>query len=98
MREECLHFVCESELRKAANQSITCARSAVAVKNKVYIKDFTAWFVSPSGEVTAVFIKLIPTLYYVFRERFLFPFVERLIFGNKHGCCTTDSPPIIRDL
>ena len=54
-REECLHFISESELRKA-NQSITCTRSAVAVNNKVYIKDFTAWFVSPSGEVTVVFI------------------------------------------
>ncbi|XP_015755712.1 PREDICTED: uncharacterized protein LOC107335204 [Acropora digitifera] len=48
-REECLHFISESELRNA-NQSITCTRSAVAVNNKVYIKDFTAWFVSPSGE------------------------------------------------
>ena len=54
-REECLHFISESELRNA-NQSITCTRSAVAVNNKVYIKDFTAWFVSPSGEVTVVII------------------------------------------
>ena len=54
-REECLHFISESELRNA-NQSITCTRSAVAVNNKVYIKDFTPWFVSPSGEVTVVFI------------------------------------------
>ncbi|XP_015775516.1 PREDICTED: uncharacterized protein LOC107353686 isoform X3 [Acropora digitifera] len=50
-REECLHFISESELRNA-NQRITCTRSAVAVNNKVYIKDFTAWFVSPSGETT----------------------------------------------
>ena len=54
-REECLHFISESELRNA-NQRITCTRSAVAVNNKLYIKDFTAWFVSPSGEVTVVFI------------------------------------------
>ena len=66
-REECLHFISESELRHAVNQSITCTRSAVAVNNKVYIKDFTAWFVSPSGEVTVVLIQLIPTLYYVLR-------------------------------
>ncbi|XP_067026632.1 uncharacterized protein [Acropora muricata] len=50
-REECLHFISESELRNA-NQIITCTRSAVAVNNKVYIKDFTAWFASPSGEIT----------------------------------------------
>ena len=56
VREECLHFISESELRNAANQSITCTRSAVAVNNKVYIKDFTPWFDSPSGEVTVVFI------------------------------------------
>ncbi|XP_074612399.1 uncharacterized protein LOC141866762 [Acropora palmata] len=47
-REECLHFISESELRNA-NRSITCTRSPVAVNNKVYMKDFTAWFVGPSG-------------------------------------------------
>ncbi|XP_067027267.1 uncharacterized protein [Acropora muricata] len=50
-REECLHFISESELRNA-NQSITCTRSPVAVDNKVYMKDFSAWFVGPSGEIT----------------------------------------------
>ena len=38
-REECLHFIPESELRNL-NQHITCTRSAVAVNNKVYTKDF----------------------------------------------------------
>ena len=51
VREECLHFIPESELRKL-NHHITCTRSAVAVNNKVYIKDFTAWFTSPFEEVT----------------------------------------------
>ena len=55
-REECLHFISESELRNAT-QSITCTRSAVAVDNKVYIKDFAAWFVGPNVEVTVVFIQ-----------------------------------------
>ncbi|XP_015775989.1 PREDICTED: uncharacterized protein LOC107354090 isoform X4 [Acropora digitifera] len=50
-REECLHFISESELRNA-DQSITCTRSPVAVNNKVYMKDFSAWFVGPSGEIT----------------------------------------------
>ena len=54
-REECLHFISESELRNA-NQFITCTRSAVAVNNKVYIKDFSAWFASQREEVTSVFI------------------------------------------
>ena len=53
-REECLHFIPESELRNV-NQHITCTRSAVAVNNKVYTKDFTAWFASPCEEVTVVF-------------------------------------------
>ena len=53
-REECLHFIPESELRNV-NQHITCTRSAVAVNNKVYTKDFTAWFASPCQEVTVVF-------------------------------------------
>ena len=49
-REECLHFIHESELRNAS-QTITCTRSAVAVDNKVCIKDFSAWFASPREEV-----------------------------------------------
>ena len=49
-REECLHFIPESELRNAS-QAITCTRSAVAVDNKVCIKDFSAWFASPREEV-----------------------------------------------
>ena len=96
-REECLHFISESELRNA-NRSITCTRSPVAVNNKVYMKDFTAWFVGPSGEVTVVLCFMFYTLY-VLRKGFLFPFVERLIFGDKYGCCKSDaSSPIIRDL
>ena len=96
-REECLHFISESELRNA-NQSITCTRSPVAVNNKVYKKDFSAWFVGPSGEVTVVLCFMFSTLY-VLRKGFLFPSVERLIFGDKYGCCKSDaSSPIIRDL
>ena len=49
-REECLHFISELELRRNANQPITCTRSAVAV-DKVCIKDFSAWFASPREEV-----------------------------------------------
>ncbi|XP_068724936.1 uncharacterized protein [Montipora capricornis] len=51
-QEECLHFITESELRNL-NQHITCTRSAVAVSNKVYTKEFTAWFASPREETTA---------------------------------------------
>ncbi|XP_015774844.1 PREDICTED: uncharacterized protein LOC107353039 isoform X2 [Acropora digitifera] len=51
-QEECLHFIPEWELRNL-NQHITCTRSAVAVNNKVYSKDFTAWFASPREETTA---------------------------------------------
>ena len=50
-QEECLHFIPEWELRNL-NQHITCTRSAVAVNNKVYSKDFTAWFASPREEVS----------------------------------------------
>ena len=96
-REECFHFISESDLRNAANQRITCTRSAVAVNNKVYIKDFTPWFVGLSSEVTVFFIH--SYTYYVLREGFLFPFVEPLIFGDEHGCCKNDdSAPITRDL
>ena len=52
-REECLHFIPESELRNT-NQPITCTRLAVAV-NKVCIKEFSAWFASPREEVSVLF-------------------------------------------
>ena len=41
-REECLHFISESELR-SANEFITCTRSQTALNNKVCIEDFSAW-------------------------------------------------------
>ena len=44
-REECLHFISESELR-SANEFITCTRSPTALNNKVCIKDFSAWLSS----------------------------------------------------
>ena len=44
-REECLHFISESELR-SANKFIICTRSPTALNNKVYIKDFSAWLSS----------------------------------------------------
>ena len=44
-REECLHFISESELR-SANEFITCTRSPTAPDNKVCIKDFSAWLSS----------------------------------------------------
>ena len=50
-QEECLHFIPESELCKS-NQHVICTRSAVAVDNRVYSKEFTAWFASPREEVT----------------------------------------------
>ena len=78
-QEECLHFIPESELRNL-NQHLTCTRSAVAVNNKVYSKEFTAWFASPREEVTY-------TLLCFFPKDFLFPLVKELIFGNEPGCC-----------
>ncbi|XP_074628662.1 uncharacterized protein LOC141886412 [Acropora palmata] len=44
-REECLHFISESELR-SANEFIICTRSPTALNNKVCIKDFSAWLSS----------------------------------------------------
>ena len=41
-REECLHFISESELR-SANEFIICTRSPTALNNKVCMKDFSAW-------------------------------------------------------
>ena len=41
-REECLHFIPESELRSA--ESIICHMSATAQNSKVSIEDFAAWF------------------------------------------------------
>ena len=71
-REECLHFLSELELRNA-NQAIFCTRSAVAVDNKVHIKDFSAWFAGAREEVKPYF-SFIPTSYYIFPEIFLFSF------------------------
>ena len=70
-REECLHFIPESELRNL-NQHITCTRSAVAVNNKVYTKDFTAWFASPCEEVTYTLL--------CFSQKISFSFCETLNF------------------
>ena len=56
-QEECLHFIPESELRNL-NQHIICTRSAVAVNNKVYSKDFSAWFASPHEEVIITYTLL----------------------------------------
>ena len=63
-QEECLHFIPESELRNL-NQHFTCTRSAVAVNNKVYSKDFTAWFASPHEEVTYTLL-CFPDMYIFF--------------------------------
>ncbi|XP_067019033.1 uncharacterized protein [Acropora muricata] len=41
-REECLHFIPESELR-SADESITCTRATAERNTKVFIKDFSAW-------------------------------------------------------
>ena len=49
-QEECLHFLSESELHNA-NQFIICTRAAAAVDNKVHVKNFSAWFMSPSEQV-----------------------------------------------
>ena len=43
-REDCLHFIPESEMRNNASESITCTRLPTALNNKVYIEDFSAWF------------------------------------------------------
>ncbi|XP_074628499.1 uncharacterized protein LOC141886257 isoform X4 [Acropora palmata] len=42
-REDCLHFIPESEMR-SASESITCNRSPTAQSNKVNMVDFSAWF------------------------------------------------------
>ena len=76
-REECLHFISESELRNA-NQFISCTRSAVAVNNKVYIKDFSAWFASQREEVTLVFMYTYILL--CFSRMICFAFGELFIF------------------
>ena len=44
-REECLHFISESELR-SANEFIICTRLPTALNNKVCIKNFSAWLSS----------------------------------------------------
>ncbi|XP_068692367.1 uncharacterized protein [Montipora capricornis] len=51
-QEECLHFLSESELQ-SANHFITCNRSATARTNKVWVKDFAAWFSCPRKETAA---------------------------------------------
>ncbi|XP_067018708.1 uncharacterized protein [Acropora muricata] len=42
-REDCLHFISESEMR-SASESITCTKFPTALNNKVYIENFAAWF------------------------------------------------------
>ncbi|XP_067047077.1 uncharacterized protein [Acropora muricata] len=49
-RDECLHFIPESELRNA-NQPVTCTRSPGAV-DKVGMNDFSVWFPSLREETT----------------------------------------------
>ena len=72
-QEECLHFIAESELRNS-NQHVICTRSAIAVDNKVYSKDFTVWFGNPREEVTYTLL--------CFSQRFLVSFCKRLHFWN----------------
>ena len=52
-REECLHFWSESELR-SGNQFIICTRSATALKNKVHVNQFAAWFASLVNDLTSI--------------------------------------------
>lgn len=42
-REDCLHFIPESEMR-SASESITCFKFPTALNNKVYNENFAAWF------------------------------------------------------
>ena len=49
---ECLHLLYESELR-SASQFIICNRSAAAMNNKVYVKQFAAWLGCPSEQVNS---------------------------------------------
>ena len=79
-REECLHFIPESELRNA-NQPITCTNSPVAV-NKVSIKDFSAWFASPRKEVSVFFIYSY-TLHCTLFFCEMISFAKLLTFGNE---------------
>ena len=53
---ECLHLLSESELR-SASQFIVCTRSAAAVNNKVYVKQFAAWFGCPTEQVNSSQLK-----------------------------------------
>ncbi|XP_068734582.1 uncharacterized protein [Montipora capricornis] len=48
-QEDCLHFLSESEIR-STNQFIRCTRAAAALDNKVHVKNFSAWFTSPSKQ------------------------------------------------
>ena len=52
-REECLHFISESELR-SANAFITCTRSPTALNNKVWIKDFSALLSSSQKVIESI--------------------------------------------
>ena len=79
-REECLHFIPESELRNA-NQPITCTKSAVAI-NQVCIKDFSAWFASPRKEVSVFFIYSY-TLHCTLFFCEVISFAKLLTFGNE---------------
>ena len=49
---ECLHLLSESELCSASQFTI-CTRLAAAVNNKVYVKQFAAWFGCPTEQVNS---------------------------------------------
>ena len=64
-REECLHFLTESELCNT-KQSVICTRSPFALSNKVEVKQFEPWFATP-GEQVNTFVE---ALQFVVGSRF----------------------------
>ena len=49
--EECLHFLCESELRRSAGEKIVCTKDPFAENLKVQVEMFAPWFASSTEQV-----------------------------------------------
>ena len=50
-KEECLHFLCESELRRSAGEKIVCTKDSFAENLKVQVEMFAPWFASSTEQV-----------------------------------------------
>ena len=49
--EECLHFLCESELMRSAGEKIVCTKDPFAENLKVQVEMFAPWFASSTEQV-----------------------------------------------